>query len=170
MAFFSEAGLAAAGRGRSRPDYEKQVDKILFRYKDNEYTIAYIKAEIAELVLTGRRVVGMYEPVMTRPKGNNESQEEKLVQRKVELEEKLKALYEFQESVRRIIEDGLNDEERLFVRLYWLDVPPNLRRIKDRKQFVLAGMPYLHDRENDRTFYNWRNRIYIKLAGLLGCV
>jgi len=157
-----------------RPDYEKKVDQDLFAYRDAHRIIKIQTDKLETIALTGRKVTATYELIEGGRGGPVNIPEENITLKILECEELIRRKREYIETIEAIIADSLPEAEyRQFVKLYWWTCSRHTP-IRMRMAVVLAEMPFLEYVDTRRRrrkrdlFYDWRNRIYRRLAEALG--
>jgi hypothetical protein len=157
-----------------RPDYEKKVDRKLFDYVDAHRQIKLAMDEVAAINLAGRKMTATYEPMVGGRGGPVNIPEETIAIRITEVEETIRVKRSYIATIEEIVNAALPEEDyRQFVRLYWWTGSKHMP-VRIRMATVLAEMPYLEymdtrrcRRKRDR-FYEWRSRIYKRLAEAMG--
>lgn len=151
---------------KPRPHYEIEVDKMLFRYADYQVglELQYAKLNDLQAILNaGRRTTAIYEK-LEGSGGEFRVQEEDIVIMLISIEERIKSMEKYILATEGLINFAFKDDEdkKEFIKEYWFQNIP--RDIRTRKRVVLSAMPFLtHD-----SFYDWRNKIYIRLAEVAG--
>ncbi len=157
-----------------RPEHERKVDHDLFAYRDAHRIIRVQQEKLADLRLTGRKMTATYELSEGGRGGPTNYPEETLAIKITEIEDLIQRKQDYIDAIDEIIADALPEAEyRQFLQLYWLTCSRHTP-IRMRMATVLAEMPFLEyvDRRRCRRrrdqFYDWRNRIYQRLAEALG--
>ena len=165
MAFFSEAGLSAAGpEPKGRPGWEKQADPDLYRYFSIDKATERQALHLIELQMRaneGRRTTAIYENREGRGSRQHSQWEERIVQEILETEERL----EFYKRFKQLMESAIHTVSKKnpywlkFMELYWGSHLPktSARRLTMKELYISRS-----------TFYTWRQEILLKMAELLG--
>jgi len=165
VAFFSEAGLEAAGpEPKGKPSWEKQADQDLYRYYSIDKAIERQALHLIELQMRaneGRRTTTIYENREGRGNRQHSQWEERIVQEILETEERLEYYRRFKRVMKSAIHtvSQKNPYWQRFIELYWGSHLPktSARRLVIKELYI-----------SRRTFYAWRQGIITKMAEILG--
>ena len=157
---------------KKRPEWQIDIDYLLFQYVDDPQTIRLQETRIREMKLTGTSTVASYYPrEISTPQGRM-TKEERYVLDLEQCEEQIAICKDRQALVDKLLQEHFNQEEREFIRLFWLDVPVLDRGLTwIRTQAVIQEIGWLRDPDDRRrpapNFWAWRLRIYTKWWRLL---
>lgn len=155
-------------RQRNYPDWWVKTDKDLYRYQRTKISIARANQEIEdleELIQEGRRTIpGWYaEAIGVAVQANSQGQqEEAIVSRLNECQDKLKRLNAFKDMMEAAIDlefAGQFDKRRFIALYWWSNWPKSIAR-----KLVMNELSFL----THKTFYDWRADIIRRMARILG--
>ena len=157
---------------KKRPKWQIDIDCLLFQYVDDPQTIRLQETRIREMKLTGTRTVASYYPREISTTQGRMTKEERYVLALEQCEEQIAICKDRQSLVDKLLREHFNQEEREFIRLFWLDVPVLDRGLTwIRTQAVIQEIGWLRDPDDRRrpapNFWAWRLRIYNKWWRLL---
>lgn len=119
-------------------------------------------------------MIATYDLIEGRRGGPVNIPEENIAINILEIEELIRRKRDYIETIEEIVTDALPEEEyRQFLKLYWWTCSRHTP-IRIRMAVVMAEMPFLEYVDHNRCrrkrdlFYDWRNRIYRRLAESLG--
>lgn len=163
--------MSKSGR-KHRPAWQTRVDATIFRFVDDPRTIQIAQNRIKELTLTGIKTTAQY--TLREGTGGNDStaKEERYVIELEQLHEQIAISKERVRLVEKIMQEHFSEEERTFIRLFWLDVPiPDRGAIWTRTLTVIHMIGWLRNPDDSRrpgdAFWIWKKRIYQKWWELL---
>ncbi|MEN6490206.1 MAG: hypothetical protein ABFD66_15225 [Smithella sp.] len=154
-------GVKAIGKGNSneKSGWMNETDRDLSKYARYGHAIRNIDERLEELS-KGRRTTAVYEIMEGSRGGENVIQEEAIVIKILELEERRNRYIRFRENIEAALDFAFDDREhKRFIELYWWSNYP-----KSKARDVIMDDLYL----SRRSFYRWREEILTKLAILLG--
>ena len=163
--------MSKSGR-KHRPKWQVMVDATIFRYIDDPRTIQIAQNRIKELTLSGIKTTAQY--ALREGTGGGEAtfKEDRYILELERLHEQIAISKERIRLIDRILQEHFSDEERTFIRLFWLDVPiPDRGAIWTRTLTVIHIIGWLRNPDDrsrpGREFYRWKDRIYSKWWELL---
>ena len=163
--------MSKSGR-KHRPAWQTKIDAYLYRFVDDPRTIQLAQNRIKELTLTGIKTTAQY--VLREGSGGGEAtfKEDRYIQELEQAQEQIKISQERIRLIDRIMQEHFSEEERTFIRLFWLDVPiPDRGAIWTRTLTVIHMIGWLRNPDDSRrpgdAFYIWKRRIYQKWWDLL---
>lgn len=159
---------------RYRPQWQVRVDAYLFRYADDPVTIRIQQNLIQEIELSGTRTIALYRPQISTTSRTTMAQQEKYIITIEDAEKQIAICRQRQKIIDSAMSRHFSTEERLFIRLYWLKVPPEERGlVRVRNHAVISDKRFNWLRNPDdirrpsREYWRYRYRLYDRWWNLL---
>jgi hypothetical protein len=152
---------------KPKPEHEIKIDKILFKYADYKKGLEIQKVLLHEALTDkrfGRRTTPRYESHEGKSGSITYVQEEDMIIRVEELEERISRIETYINKIDELIDFAFKDdiEKKMFIEWYWFKPIP--RDIRTRKRVTMDALRYL----TNKSFYEWRKKIYERLAEVAG--
>lgn len=156
--------MSKSGRKR-RPLWQVKVDATLFRFVDDPRTIRIQQNRLREIQLTGLRMTASYKEGTTG--GESITKQERYILDEEACREQIAISQERIKLIDKVLRECFSDEERTFIKLFWLDVPiPDRGAVGTRNRMVIHEVGWLADPDDRRrpgdSFWYWRLNIYDK--------
>lgn len=157
---------------RKMPEWKKNVDRDMFRYVKDGWALEHAQEEIKRLRLTGLRTTPVYELREGSPGGPQDAEIETWAERLEAAEQMIAACTSYRKHMETMIQAlfGADQDKLTFVKRYWWSSERN-RTIYVRTALVLDALPFLAEKGGkrpNRTFWRWREEIYMTLADYMG--